>query len=1264
MAAFMATCILVFWSICIGLVSAKDIYISANGSDALGCGSESNPCKSLSYIINKKIVTNGTSILLLSEVSLEDAAVFKTFSDITITSSSPTAADIICNCTGSAKYDQSCGIAFVNCQNVTLMNLNVIGCSMNYSIHDGINYRSALLVNESVNLLVESVGVRQSIGSGLLLLNNAGNITIVKSIFSNNMHPANDHAYGGAGLYISIILCDFINETCTLYQTIPTKYIINSSKFTNNTLKLPNNMLYWPLSYGSGLGILLYWGAYNNIYQIYNSIFTDNKAPCGGGFSFHSQGTSYGNVLKMKNCLIANNSETNHFLGGAGAALGIAYNKYHIPSNNNIDIVNTVFSHNKGYYGSGTLVYVTGYDSSNDELMNYITFNNCTWENNEGVVSSAIEVEPEFKSQYMNTFSVKVTFENCIIKQNRNVENYIYPNTIRKEIATFLIIKVTVHFKGLNEFEDNSGSALYIVDGRVKFINNSRTLFNGNHGYMGGAITLIGFSNIEYGMNSTFDFVNNSASYVGGAIYVISINPHAFVTSHSCFLKFSEDSFENLTFNASFNFENNTSETGLANSIYLSTIMPCNHACYKYHLHSLPLNRTFSNSNCLGNFHFSESSFNQIASDSAEFLVSESTPAPLSITPGRLFTLPITVLDEMGNNITSITVYQVKVHVLNGDITIANGFSFVTNNIIELRGKPGSIGNLTISISAFYGAGANVQVMLSECPPGYVLDDTTQQCVCSTSLSNDKYHYNYGIVGCNASNHSALAIAGYWVGYILNDATNDTPSQDNLYTAHCPIGFCRYSEYNYYNLTLVPDVKKLEAIVCTDNREGKLCSQCSHDNNSVYFHSNTFKCASNELCHFGVIFYFLSEILPITIFFILILRFNVSLTNGAAYSVIFMVQSLQLMIIYKTMQDHTFFQYFYTLIYDIFNMEFFNIDCLSYCFWEGADSLDMIVIRYVSVLYAIFLIIAFVNIANHCTCCKCFKICRSANYSVLQGLTAFLVICYLKCVQITFMLLNRQTLYGIGSTPHQTVAFWDGEIEYMTGKHLIYAILALLCLFLIIIPLPLILLFDGLILKIEYHITSRYPYYHEIKPWTKLHSFLKPLLDSFHGAFKDNYRFFAGIFFLYRVLIFIIFLITSSTGTAIQYYFLLQVMFVIMIVIQTVFQPFESNIHNKLSLLILSSMAIINAITLRLNILSTSSYQVNYEVDILKGFRDILICLPMIVVCCWIIWLIGKRCYRKVYYKKIDDYENLDNNGGDFDDDFPEELFERSRSID
>uniref|UniRef100_A0A1X7VCE8 Uncharacterized protein n=1 Tax=Amphimedon queenslandica TaxID=400682 RepID=A0A1X7VCE8_AMPQE len=252
----------------------------------------------------------------------------------------------------------------------------------------------------------------------------------------------------------------------------------------------------------------------------------------------------------------------------------------------------------------------------------------------------------------------------------------------------------------------------------------------------------------------------------------------------------------------------------------------------------------------------------------------------------------------------------------------------------------------------------------------------------------------------------------------------------------------------------------------------------------------------------------------------------------------------------------------YIVIYNIFNLNFFDIDELSFCLWKGASTLDIISIKL-----------------KGKQCCK-----STSSYSVVQGLTAFLVISYFQCSHISFILLTKGTLHGIGGSLYRPLVFWDGSLEYFSPHHLQYAIPALISLIIFVLPFPLILTFDGLLLKVESKLAICFAFIRRLMPWTAIHYKLKPLLDSFQGPFKDQY------------LVLVVFL-----------------------AIQAMAQPFQEKSHNICALLVFTNMALINAFTMRIYYL-VSNYGYTAETITMQWIQMGLIYVPLAAAV--LMWLI------------------------------------------
>ena len=158
------------------------------------------------------------------------------------------------------------------------------------------------------------------------------------------------------------------------------------------------------------------------------------------------------------------------------------------------------------------------------------------------------------------------------------------------------------------------------------------------------------------------------------------------------------------------------------------------------------------------------------------------------------------------------------------------------------------------------------------------------------------------------------------------------------------------------------------------------------------------------------------------------------------------------------------------------------------------------------------------------SCYSCVKLCRQCGRrnirgSIVDGLSAFLVLCYFQCAHVTFNILMSSVVQGINGAELHTRPLFDGELSYFKGDHLYYAAPAILCLVVILIPLPTVLLLEPLLTKIlSMDCFTRT----EVKwLYNRLRLKVMPFLDSFQACFKEKHRYFAGLYFFFFFFFFL-----------------------------------------------------------------------------------------------------------------------------------------------
>ena len=1230
----------------LALCSFKEqvIIISRYGIDTEQCLGGLKHCQSLGFAARH--ANRSVHFQVDGELPLQELVTFHSTANITIAGSNH--SELICS-----PYCNKCGLEFSDTQSVILQNITITGCAIvqNLSVQ-GIPYQSAVILRNCRDIVLTHVTVQSSQGYGVVLINSSGDVEVSRSYFVNNTIPcSNCNTRGGAGMLILVSSCDIIfTSTCNETHQISARYLIMNSVFSGNYLgNFSYRMLQhpWALYYGVGLGVLLWWGAYGNNISIINSNFSGNSGPCGGGLSIVIDFNSTNNFIVVFGSSFTHNTELQNALGGAGAAVGIVSDDYHhFPLRNTVSFTGCHFSYNEAFLGAGTSVYATGAKNSETAESNNLQFSDCTWEHNSGVSSPAIDIKPDFYSTLRTMFILKTSFTNCKLLNNTinsHLSQQRHSYDIHSAPGVLLVSHLNTYFFGETVFQNNKGTAFVLFSASAEFGDGSVTTFTNNTGVKGGALVLFEFASLRYKNNTQFNFTNNTASIVGGAIYVFRHTEHRQYSSRACFIGYVEYvklallDPENL--NVHFYFRDNRAGSGFANSMFVSTVEPCRYSCERYIKGDKPSPLETFNQSCLGHFHFFDNIPDQIGTDGSHFTLTE--PPLFQIIPGREYHVPVDITDEFGNNALPVTVFQPFVK--SEDAHVDPAFLLVTNNTVVLEGNPGSQGSLTL-VSARSGDGIDVPFHLAPCAPGYVSQNGSNgfgKCVCSTINNKNRYQ---GVIGCDDSIGVALVAPGTWVGYVSGSRANE----DNLFTGYCVHGYCadvRIFVNNPKQYKLLPNASReeLEHVVCSANRQGILCGKCTA-NHSVYYHSSSFVCGPDTLCKLGPFFYLLSELLPTAILFMVIIFFDISLTSGYAYSIIFMLQMMQVtlkvtLVSGTQYQDLSFIQ-IALMIYSSLNLDFFSLEQLSFCLWAGAGALDMLVMKYVTVLFAVVLVVCTVLLINYCNCgrlSRCFH-CRNRQRSFVQGLTAILVICYSQCTLVAFYSLIAANITGKGGREYSNrVVYFDGNIPYFSAHHLPYAIPALFVLVTIVIPLPVILFCDPFFLKLEYQInhccgSSRNRY-----PWTMFRQKFKPLFDSFQGCFKDELRFASGLFFIYRIIIILALVLSPGLD---WFYGSMMVILILILGIQAMMQPFQASKHNIVTVLVFLNLAMVNCLSIIIYMLVYGSVHTN-PVYILEWVQLVVVYLPIVCCICWCLWKgckwLGSKKRRWGYNKELDE---------------------------
>ena len=550
---------------------------------------------------------------------------------------------------------------------------------------------------------------------------------------------------------------------------------------------------------------------------------------------------------------------------------------------------------------------------------------------------------------------------------------------------------------------------------------------------------------------------------------------------------------------------------------------------------------------------------------------------------------------------------------LNGfnTVKVPDIYEYISNKL-KVNGCPGSEVLLYLHDKDFQGMHYKIRLKLTGCPPLHKLSNDSQ-CQCYTR--SDSYFSSSSYKCDHTTNYSySSIIRGYWVGY-----ENYT---DNLHSrflmGYCPTGFCNQGSNDSYWLTLPfrngVYQDELDEVIC-NGRQGILCGKC-RNGTTVYIHSRTFKCGNTDKCGIGPLLFLLAEIIPITAIFLVLILLKIKLTTGSLTGFIFFAQMYESVHIEleRYIKDGITYNYraFHHLVYQFFNFDFAELDDLSFCLSENISALNVLALKYAVSIYALMLVLTTIFLIRFCSRFRFAKY-NFGTYSITQVISTFIVIVYSKCTYVSFSILWYRQLYHEKTSVLKVVAL-QGTMEYFGSSHLPYAIAALLFLFFFILPLPLLLLFYPLSNKVVswlglddsylVRLTSR------LVPLFKL----LPLFDCFQGTFKDKYRFFSGLYFIFRVSI-----ISSLFAPELSLvYFIVTMQLIVMLTFHTLAWPYKCKIHNIIDALLFANLAIISGLKLLMVFRTSSS---SYEIRYVHIMEIILVNIPIFVV---IVYLLGK----------------------------------------
>ena len=698
-------------------------------------------------------------------------------------------------------------------------------------------------------------------------------------------------------------------------------------------------------------------------------------------------------------------------------------------------------------------------------------------------------------------------------------------------------MKSTLVLRRNSAFQD--GGTFYLARHcYIEFKEFVNAKFDNNDAERGGAIFLMASTTIVKNC-STIMFKNNTASQDGGAIYIADQSQLIFIGganvtfSHNRASDYGGAIFSKMV-NSKITFGNSTMATFLNNSagttgssVYISLPRQCNSTC---------LNGSILDMDTIDTHSYIITSPNKIQLYNSKIQcidVVNDTKCNLyyrkNIMLGQKILLDACTYDYYGH---PVDVAQFLITGINnqGYHLYSSNTLMTCNDTVELAsiyGNESTPFNYSINISLYDNRQSESKqvltkllVELSPCHPGFLFYNKSQKCECYNSRND--------IVFCSGS--SSTIKRGYWFGNVTGKPT----------ITFCPINYCNFTccqtSNEYYHLSPVRDNQ------CRSHRSGTACGNCENDYTLPFYST---ECINEDNC----------TVLETVIVIILTVVYWIALVIAVFITMYYKVSVGYLYVItyYYSMVDVLLSEYLYipnglyitiNIMYSIFKLtpQFLGKLCLV----RGLSGIDQQFIHYVHPLAVSLILVMIVKLARF-----------SHRLSVFISRGIIRVICFLLLLSYTSVTVTSLLLvkYLKFSDVDKIYTYLSPDIEYFQGRHLIYGIIAALCIIFIVIGVPLILIFE--------------PFLNHKINFIRI----KPLLDQFRGCYTNKYRWFAGYYMICRIIVISITVIFSSDGFISHY--LLVIACGIIALIQLYVRPYTSKLLNAFDGLVLLLLVLV-----------------------------------------------------------------------------------------
>ena len=621
------------------------------------------------------------------------------------------------------------------------------------------------------------------------------------------------------------------------------------------------------------------------------------------------------------------------------------------------------------------------------------------------------------------------------------------------------------HVSGVNV---NGGGGLFLIQsifickGQVRVVGNTALTD-------GGGIYLVFDSQIVLYPVAEIHFINNTAHQRGGAVYVEdAVTTALYCTSFNYFYRF--DCFYQLEGLEQVHMIFYGNAAFLGDDLYGGTLGICK------------LSNSSQNSSEVFDKITKMSQNQTISSDPFKIRTCDGDKvADKEVFPGEMFHIGVKAIGQrngLSHGIAQITIVSSGNSISLGSYNQSRQEVGPNCTSLQLTLLTQEIADITLQVLADTCVGQwsnfpknnalTITLVTKPCPEP-LFDINNRACKCSQRL--DRFNAT-----CDISKQSIVKpkTEDFWLGY--DNATNEL-----IINPVCPFYYCVFEEVSFS----LNDTD----LQCANNRSGLLCGACSE---GLSLTLGTHKCSkcSNYYLALLVLFTILGIAL---VLFILIFKLTVAL--GTISGLIFYANIVELNKTVYFPHNINGPSRFLLVFVSWLNLNFGFVTCLS----KDMDMYVLTWLQYLFPLYLLLVVAMMLLVKNYPS--------KLTGTNPLAVLSTLILLSYNKILRTVVSSMSYTEL----NYEHHSSKVWlyDGNVPFLEGKHIYMFAFAVIVSLAVVLPYTLLLLFGQCIIS-----KSNWRIFH----WVN-NSKVKAFLDTYHGPYRVQHRYWPGLLLLIRVIL-------------------------------------------------------------------------------------------------------------------------------------------------